>query len=98
MQIFSPASPRDAIDLIQTYQPTLDTTGAQALFATPSLQRLFDRGHRAPDRVWALRTDDPDTRGLVAARLMGNMALVDMLALPSDDDAATSLLETATRW
>lgn len=98
MHLFSPASPREAIDLIQTFSPAPDTPGQRLLFAQPSLDRLFERGQRAPERVWAIRADDGGTTGLLAGRLMGDFALVDMLALPTDDAAAAQLVAAATAW
>ncbi|WP_162458296.1 GNAT family N-acetyltransferase [Pseudactinotalea terrae] len=98
MHLFSPASRHDAIDLIQSFSPSFDTPGQRLLFAQPSLDRLFERGQRAPERVWALRSADPRTTGVVAGRLLGDFALVDLLALPEDDDAATLLVDAATSW
>ncbi|WP_420112820.1 hypothetical protein, partial [Pseudactinotalea sp.] len=82
MHLFSPASRSDAIDLIQTFSPAPDTPGQRLLFAQPSLDRLFDRGQRAPERVWTVRSDDGGATGLLAGRLMGDFALLDMLSLP----------------
>lgn len=98
MQLFSPASRSDAIDLIQTYRPVLDTPGQRLLFTQPSLARLFDSGQRAPERVWVIRGADPRATGLVAGRVLGDFALIDLLALPSDDDAAALLVDAATAW
>lgn len=98
MHLFSPASHGDAIDLIQTFSPTPDTPGQRLLFAQPSLDRLFERGQRAPERVWSVRDDDGEATGLLAGRLMGDFALVDMLALPADDAAAGMLVDAASAW
>ncbi|WP_420114212.1 GNAT family N-acetyltransferase, partial [Pseudactinotalea sp.] len=68
------------------------------LFVNPSLDRLFERGQRAPERVWAIRADDGAATGLLARRLMGDFALLDMLSLPTDDVAAATLVDAATAW
>lgn len=98
MHVYSPASRTEAVDLIQTFRPVPATPGAGLLYQRASLDALFDRGQRAPERVWALSSDEPAESGLVAARLLGDLALVDMLALPVDDTAATALLDAATSW
>ncbi|ACQ78780.1 GCN5-related protein N-acetyltransferase [Beutenbergia cavernae DSM 12333] len=98
MDLFSPASRDDAISLILTHRPQPDTPGQRLLFEQPSLGRVFDNGQRAPERVWAVRGSDPGAHGLVAGRLLGDLALVDMIALPADDDAAALLAHAATSW
>lgn len=98
MHLFSPASRSEAIDLISTFSPVPDTPGQRLLFGQPSLDRLFDNGQRAPERVWVARGADGASTGLLAARLMGDFALLDMLALPADDAAAALLVDAATAW
>ncbi|TDE94860.1 GNAT family N-acetyltransferase [Occultella glacieicola] len=97
MHLFSPASRTEAIDLISSHTPVPDTPGQRLLFAQPSLDRLFDKGQRAPERVWALR-GDPGVGGLIAARLLGDFALIDMIAMPRVEAAAALLVDAATAW
>lgn len=98
MQLFSPTSRRDAVDLIQSFRTRPDTPGQRLLFGQPSLDRLFDNGQRAPERVWAVRADDDVPAGIVAGRLIGDLALVDLIALPEDPAAAGALVDAVTSW
>lgn len=98
MQLFSPASASEAIDLIQTHEPTFDTPGQRALFSQRSLTALFDKGQRSPEHVWAVRDETPERSGVLAGRLIGDLALIDVLALPADGEAAALLIDGATAW
>ena len=97
MHLHSPASRADAIDLILSTAPPFDTDGARELFGRGSLDRTFDSGQRALDRVWQAREGDRPL-GLVGGRTIGGLALVDLVALPVDDAAADALVAAATAW
>ncbi|MBO0610400.1 GNAT family N-acetyltransferase [Myceligenerans salitolerans] len=103
MKLFSPATRDDAIALIQSHSPTFPVPGQRELFGDFSLNRLFDRGVRRPDLVWAAgspdASDDAGTRGLVAARHLSDAeGLVDLFALPADPAVVDGLLGAATDW
>ncbi|RPF21272.1 GNAT family N-acetyltransferase [Myceligenerans xiligouense] len=103
MQLSSPATRDDAITLVQSHSPTFPVPGQRELFADFSLNRLFDRGVRRPDLVWAVEPsgpgDDGGARGLVAARHLSDAeGLVDLFALPGNPAVVDLLLGAATDW
>ncbi|GAB3163217.1 hypothetical protein GCM10027059_17300 [Myceligenerans halotolerans] len=103
MKLFSPTTRDDAIALVQSHSPTFPVAGQRELFGDFSLNRLFDRGVRRPDLIWAVRptdtADDDGVRGLVAARhLSDDEGLVDLFALPGDPAVVDALLDAATGW
>ncbi|WP_125775825.1 GNAT family N-acetyltransferase [Antribacter gilvus] len=107
MKLFSPATRDDAVALVQSCTPTFDTAGQRTLFGAPSLERLFERGARRPELVWAARPGQaavgpgPDDAGLglVGARTLSpSDGLIDLISLPDDPHVAEALVGAATDW
>lgn len=94
----SPATRADMVALVASATPTFDTATQRALFDTTSVERLAERGQRRPELVWSLPSYDGAAPPLVGARDLGDLALVDLLALPDDAPSTAALLGAATAW
>lgn len=100
MHLHSPASYDDAIALVESTRPTFDTPGQRDLLGRASLERTRAQRHPdldGPPLVWAA-VDGARTLGLVGGRRIGSLALVDLVAMPDDADAATLVVDAATAW
>lgn len=113
MELFSPATRENAVALVRSQSPTFDLPSHRRLFGRQSLDALFDRGHRRPEVIWAVRDDAASTGtvlGLLGARAVpatsgdwDTFGLVDLFALPDPTHPAASttvdmLLTAMTAW
>ena len=98
VELFSPATPDEAISLITAQSPTFTTASQVRLFGQSSLETLFDRGARRPELIWAARENGREV-GLLGARTFDqDLALIDLLALPANSEAADVVIGAATVW
>lgn len=95
MELRSPASVDEAVCWLRAGTINIDTPANRLRQAQESLVRLFERGHRRPDLVWAAFEGDRMI-GITAGREMPDgFRLLDVFAL---GDAGDALLRRATEW
>lgn len=97
MEVFSPATPDEAIGLAFSMHGR-STTPDRWAFTLASLHRLFGRGTREPGLIWAAQ-EGGEVLGMVGARHVDHgEALIDMFALPDEVSACDAVVAAATAW
>lgn len=100
LQFYSPATDSEAIDLLASSPVPLDSPTQQRFRTELHLLDAFGTGRRRPDWVWAVRDEQHEPLGVVAAlgadRPSGRAYVLDFFGLPDDPDVARELTDRAT--